>query len=62
MMFSWWKKGQKDVTEQLEWEYSEKPVYDAAEHEETMRIIAEIHEKLDEIKVIINEMRQEKNG
>lgn len=61
MIRAWWKKRQKDVAEQSEWEYSEKPIYNA-EHEETMRIIEEIHAKLDEIRIIVNEMRDDKNG
>jgi len=42
------------------WEYAEKPVYDhEAEHKETMAIIKDILDKLDEIKILVDEMKEE---
>lgn len=41
------------------WENLEKPIYDReAEHRETMQIIEDILRKLDEIKILIDEMKK----
>lgn len=56
-----WKK--EDTSDQVEtWEVSEEPIYDyEAGHRETMEIIEDILRKLDEIKVLIDEMKNEDN-
>jgi hypothetical protein len=44
------------------WEVLEKPIYDReAEHRETMEIIEDILTKLDEIKLLVEEMKNEDN-
>ena len=59
MIFDWFKRN-KHQELNLEYEYSEKPVYDYEEgHRETMAIIHDIQEKLDEIKVLIDEMKND---
>lgn len=45
------------------WEYSEKPVlidYEK-EHRETMAIMEDILNKLDEIKILVDEMKEKEN-
>lgn len=62
MIFDWFKPRSFKISEPKPmWEYSEKPVlvdYEA-EHRETMEIIEDILRKLDEIKVLIDEMKNE---
>jgi hypothetical protein len=59
MIFDWFKsKPYKLSDPKPMWEYSEAPVYNK-EHTETMAIIEDILAKLDEIKVLIEEMKEE---
>jgi hypothetical protein len=58
MIFDWFKSKPYKLSEQKPmWEYSEKPYYNK-EHRETMAIIDDILVKLDEIKAIIDEMKE----
>lgn len=43
------------------WEYSEKPIY-KKEYRETMEIMADILKKLDEIKILVDEVKDKKDG
>lgn len=53
-----WKKQKADDYADF-WESLEKPIYDReAEHRETMQIIEDILRKLDEIKILIDEMKK----
>ena len=57
-----WKTTQKAEDPTDSWEYSEKPIYDhEADHRETMQIIEDILTKLDEIKLLVDEMKNEDN-
>ena len=52
-------KNQKADDRADAWEILEKPIYDReAEHRETMQIIEDILTKLDEIKILIDEMKE----
>jgi hypothetical protein len=58
-----WKTVQKAKDPTDAWEISEKPIYDhEADHRETMQIIEDILRKLDEIKVLIDEMKEEEKN
>jgi hypothetical protein len=57
MIFEWFKPRKLQEPKPM-WEYSEAPYYNK-EHEETMAIIEDILAKLDEIKVLVEEMRNE---
>lgn len=62
MNILFWKRSKSQVQEQDTWEIAEKPVIDyEADHRETMAIIEDILRKLDEIKVLIDEMKNEDN-
>jgi hypothetical protein len=59
MIFNWFKPRKTELSEQKPtWEYAEEPVYNK-EHEETMDIIEDILAKLDEIKLLVEEMKEE---
>ena len=63
MTIRFWKWGKKEAQEQSPWEFAENPTlidYEA-EHRETMAIIEDILNKLDEIKVLIDEMKAKEN-
>ena len=54
-----WKTTQKTEDPTDAWEISEKPIYDhEADHRETMQIIEDILTKLDEIKILVDEMKK----
>ena len=54
------KTAQKAEDSADPWEISEKPIYDnEADHRETMQIIEDILTKLDEIKLLVDEMKNE---
>jgi hypothetical protein len=54
-----WKTAQKADDRADAWEILEKPIYDhEADHRETMQIIEDILTKLDEIKILIDEMKE----
>jgi hypothetical protein len=61
MIFGWFRSrslpsvSKRDL---WEYEYSEAPYYNK-EHEETMAIIEDILAKLDEIKALVEEMKEE---
>jgi hypothetical protein len=61
MIFNWFKpRPYKLQYPTPTWEYSEKPIYDhEADHRETMQIIEDILKKLDEIKILVDEMKNE---
>ena len=60
MTIRFWKWGKVESQEQSPWEIAEKPVIDyEAEHRETMEIIEDILLKLDEIKILISEIKNE---
>jgi hypothetical protein len=59
MIFEWFKPRKLQEPKPM-WEYSEAPYYNK-EHEETMTIIEDILAKLDEIKVLVEEMKNEDN-
>lgn len=64
MIFDWYKpKSIRTVTtkDSYEYEYSEKPYYDK-EHRETMAIIEDIMVKLDEIKLLVEEMKKDEDN
>jgi hypothetical protein len=58
MIFGWFKSKYILPEEETPWDYIESPYYNK-EHVETMAIIEDIIAKLDEIKILIDEM---KNG
>jgi hypothetical protein len=63
MIFGWFRsKSLPSVSKRdlWEYEYSETPYYNK-EHEETMAIIEDILVKLDEIKLLVEEMKNEDN-
>lgn len=60
MIFDWFKPRKLQEYKPM-WEYSEEPYYNK-EHRETMAIIEDIMVKLDEIKVLIEEMKEEENA
>jgi hypothetical protein len=61
MIFDWFKPKPYKLSEPKPmWEYSEAPYYNK-EHEETMAIIEDILAKLDEIKLLVEEMKNEDN-
>jgi hypothetical protein len=61
MIFDWFKPKPYKLSEPKHmWEYSEAPYYDK-ERAETMAIIQDILNKLDEIKVLVEEMKNEDN-
>jgi hypothetical protein len=58
MIFNWFKQRKTELSEQKPtWEYAEEPVYNK-EHRETMEIIQDILDKLDEIKELIGEVKE----
>jgi hypothetical protein len=58
MIFDWFKPKPYKLSEpKPTWEYSEEPIYHK-EHRETMEIIQDILDKLDEIKVLIGEVKK----
>lgn len=62
MTIRFWKWGKEKSQEENTWEIAEKPVIDyEAEHRETMEIIEDILTKLDEIKLLVDEMKNEDN-
>lgn len=62
MNILFWKRSKSQVQEQDTWEIAEKPVVDyEKEHRDTMEIIEDILKNLDEIKVLINEIKNENN-
>lgn len=64
MIFDWFKPRSFKLSEPKPmWEYSEKPVLVdfEEEHREMMEIINDILTKLDEIKVLIDEMKAKEN-
>jgi hypothetical protein len=62
MIFDWFKPKPYKLSESKPmWEYSEAPYYNK-EHEETMAIIQDILYKLDEIKVLIEEMKADEDA
>jgi hypothetical protein len=59
MIFNWFKRRKTELSEQKPtWEYAEEPFYNK-EHRETMEIIQDILDKLDEIKELIGEVKEE---
>jgi hypothetical protein len=61
MIFNWFKPKPYKLSEPKPmWEYSEAPYYNR-EHAETMAIIEEILDKLDEIKALVEEMKDKEN-
>lgn len=62
MIFDWFKPRKLQEPKPM-WEYSEEPVYDyEAGHRETMAIIHDIQDKLEEIKVLIDEMKKDEDN
>jgi hypothetical protein len=61
MIFGWFKpKCTPQPKPETPWEFSERPYYNK-EHRETMEIVNDIIAKLDEIKIIIGEMKEKEN-
>ena len=61
MIFNWLKARNANVSEpEQTWVFSENPIYEK-EHLESKQVIEDIMTKLDEIKVLVVEMR-EKEG
>ena len=58
MIYDLFKKRAPQETKPTWYEYSEEPYYNK-EHEETMAIIEEILVKLDEIKLLVEEMKED---
>ena len=59
MIFGWFEPRARKLQEPKPmWVYSEAPYYNK-EHEETMDIIEEILVKLDEIKLLVEEMKED---
>lgn len=62
MTIRFWKLSKTEDQEQATWENAEKPAIDLeAQHRETMEIIEDILRKLDEIEVLIGEMKEKEN-
>jgi hypothetical protein len=62
MNILFWKRSKTEAQEQDTWEIAEKPSVDLdAQHRETMEIIEDILRKLDEIKILIDEMKDEED-
>jgi hypothetical protein len=64
MTIRFWKWGKPKAQEQSPWEFAEKPMlidYEA-QHRETMDIIEDILRKLDEIKILVDEMKEEEKN
>lgn len=60
MIFSWLKARNAKVSEpEQTWVFSENPIYEK-EHLESKQVIEDIMTKLDEIKVLVVEMREKK--
>lgn len=59
MIFDWFKPRKLQEYKSM-WEYSEEPYY-SKEHRETMAIIEDIMVKLDEIKALVEEMKEDEN-
>ena len=60
MTIRFWKWGKPKAQEQSPWEFAEKPIVDLdAQHRETMEIIEDILRKLNEIKLLVDEMKNE---
>jgi len=57
MIFGWFKPRKLQEPKPM-WEYAEEPYYDK-EHRETMQIIEDILAKLDEIKLLVDEIKNE---
>jgi hypothetical protein len=63
MNILFWKRGKPKAQEQSPWEIAEKPAIDLeAQHRETMEIIEDILRKLDEIKILVDEMKEEEKN
>ncbi len=60
MIFGWLMPKYTLPEQEPSWEFSEEPYYNK-EHRETMEIINDILAKLDEIKIIIGEMKEKEN-
>lgn len=60
MIFGWFKRNKQNDDMLSELDYGESTVYDS-DHAETMNLIQDILEKLDEIKVLVNEMKESNN-
>ena len=62
MIFGWIRSKSYKLSEPKPmWEYSEAPYYNK-EHEETMAIIEDIIAKLDEIKLLVEEMKKDEDN
>jgi hypothetical protein len=62
MIFGWFRsKSLRPISPRDLWEYEHEPYYNK-EHEETMAIIQDILDKLDEIKVLIEEMKADEDA
>jgi hypothetical protein len=61
MIFGWMTPKYTLTEQESTWEYSDEPYYNK-EHEETMAIIQDILDKLDEIKVLIEEMKADEDA
>lgn len=60
MNILFWKRSKAEAQDQPTWDHAENPVVDFdAQHRETMEIIEDILRKLDEIKILIDEMKEE---
>jgi hypothetical protein len=58
-IIKWWHdRKNRDNDQQTWWENIENPVYNA-EYEETTKIIQDILDKLDEIKLLIDELKKD---
>lgn len=64
MIFNWFGPKKYSTVEQNPiWEYSEQPIVVNnfnAEHEEIMSLIASIEQKIDELKILIDEKKKQK--
>lgn len=55
-MLSWLKLFNRSAERESPWEYAEEPIYEK-EHRETMAIIEDILAKIDEIKMLVDEIK-----
>lgn len=60
MIFGWLKRNKQNDDVLSELEYGESTVYNS-DHDETMKLMQDILDKLDEITVLVHEMKEKQN-
>lgn len=62
MIFGWFKRKKQADEIFSELDYGQKPIIYDVEHEEHQKTIQQILVKIDEIRALIHEMREEENA